>query len=112
VHVEDQVRRAAVEIGHFDESAAGAVGDESACGGEVCAWKQDFVAGCACFADGCYGFLDGCGPGVDVEVVLDRFALVSHFGLLELILCLQAHSSDQKQSCCCPCTWPRSVTKG
>jgi hypothetical protein len=37
VHVEDQVRRAAVEVGHFDQGAAGAVGDEGARRGEVCA---------------------------------------------------------------------------
>ena len=73
VHVEDQVRRAAVEVGHFDQRAAGAVGDEGACRSEVCAWKQNFVAGCAGFADGGDGFLDGCGPGVDVEIVLESW---------------------------------------
>jgi hypothetical protein len=37
VHVEDQVCRGAVQVGHFYQSAAGSVGDESARRGEVCA---------------------------------------------------------------------------
>lgn len=70
VHVEDQVRRAAVEVRHFDQRAAGAVGDERPGRGEVCAWEEDFVAGRAGLSDCCYGCLDGGRPVVDVEVVL------------------------------------------
>lgn len=76
VHVEDQVCRAAVQVGHFDQGAARAVGDEGSRGREVCSWEQDLVACCAGFADRGYGFLHcGC-PGVDVQVVLEGLRLV------------------------------------
>jgi len=91
VYVEDQVRRAAVEVGHLDQGAAGAVGDEGSGRGEVCAWEQDLVAGCAGFADGSYGFLDGRRPGIDVEVVLED--LVSMFSSIPFLFKLGIRAS-------------------
>ena len=43
MHVEDEVCRASVGVGDFEEGGAGAVVEEGAGGGVVCAWEEDFV---------------------------------------------------------------------
>jgi len=70
VHVEDQVCCAAVEVGDFDQSSAGAVRDEGTCRGKVGTGKENLVASGAGLTDGGDSGLDGGGPCVDVEVVL------------------------------------------
>ena len=70
VHIEDEVCGAAVGVLDFLEGCAGAVGDEGAGGGVVCAWQEDFLVCGACGADGCYDCLHGGGPRRDVYVVL------------------------------------------
>lgn len=75
VHVEDQVRRAAVEVGHFHEGRAGAVGDEGAGGRVVVAGQEDLVACRAGLADRGHGGLNSGGPSVDVDIVLDGLSV-------------------------------------
>jgi len=70
VYVEDEVCRAAVEVGDFDQSATGTVRDKGTCRSEVGAGEEDLVARSACLTDGGDSGLDGGGPCVDVEVVL------------------------------------------
>ena len=72
MHIEDQVCRAAVEVGDFNQGAARSVRDEGTRRGEVSAGKENLVASGTGLTDCGDGCLDGGVPCIDVEVMLWR----------------------------------------